>query len=82
MLKSIETQAVFIKKEMNYKQNVYFLPNISAGIQQTYLNEFSVYQSLSEALLLMWREAKQLYFKMFFMFLNYNFEMYFQYGKR
>ena len=45
-LKSIETEAVFTKTEMNYERNVDFLQNTLLVIQHNYSGEFCRHQDI------------------------------------
>ena len=51
---SIETEAVFIKSEMNNEWNINFLQNSSPGTQHTYSSEFSIGWNTSKTPLLTW----------------------------
>ena len=60
--KSIKTEAIFTKIEMNNEWNVNFLQNTYVGMQYTYSSGFLICRSISEIPLLEWCEGAVSYF--------------------
>ena len=69
--KSVETEAVLSKTQMNNEWNINFLQNRSFGIQYTYSSEFSVGQKTSETQLLVCETVLLYYFDILYI-LKYN----------
>ena len=50
--KSIETEAIFTKREMNNEWNVYFFPNSALGIRHAFPANFLLTKALQKLLFL------------------------------